>query len=435
MTSASHICTGADELRTLFRSHGGRRLDAADVGRAGRAHPRHRARRPRRDAQHAAVVAARETCAARRILDAGCGTGRALDRGCAARRATWSAIDLSPTLVELARERAPRRSRARAQSTFTVGDMLDPALGRFDYVVAMDQPDPLRRAGHRAHDGRPGRDAPTIAILFTFAPRTPALTVMHAVGRLFPRGDRAPAIAPISRRTLRAALRRSTRLSKRWQHRRAAAASPAASTYRRHWRLTPRMNRRVQRSFGERLDAARAPLAAVRRRGDRGAAAVAAAAAVAVSGHGRHGRRAADRHAQSRDDRRARRPALLVVADVSLPLVFAPFRALIGFRSDNHRSVLGWRRVPYIWMGTLLQFGGFAIMPFALLVLSGDTTGPIWVGQFGAALAFLAGRRGPAYDADRRPRAGDRPCAASARARASSRSCMRCCCSAWRSAR
>ncbi len=63
---------------------------------------------------------------------------------------------------------------------------------------------------------------------------------------------------------------------------------------------------------------------------------------------------------------------LLVSLMVSLPLVFAPFRVLIGFRSDNHRSVLGWRRVPYIWMGTLVQFGGFAIMPFALLVLSGD---------------------------------------------------------------
>ena len=75
---------------------------------------------------------------------------------------------------------------------------------------------------------------------------------------------------------------------------------------------------------------------------------------------------------------------------VSLPLVFAPFRALIGFRSDNHRSVLGWRRVPYIWMGTLLQFGGLAIMPFALLVLSGDTAMVRQsIGQIGAALAFL----------------------------------------------
>ncbi|MCA0304211.1 MAG: BCD family MFS transporter [Proteobacteria bacterium] len=82
-------------------------------------------------------------------------------------------------------------------------------------------------------------------------------------------------------------------------------------------------------------------------------------------------------------------PTWLVALMVSLPLTFAPFRALVGFRSDTHRSVLGWRRVPYIWMGTLLQFGGFAIMPFALLVLSGDTHGPAWIGEAGAALAFL----------------------------------------------
>ena len=82
-------------------------------------------------------------------------------------------------------------------------------------------------------------------------------------------------------------------------------------------------------------------------------------------------------------------PAWLVAVMISLPLVFAPFRALVGFRSDTHRSVLGWRRVPYIWMGTLLQFGGLAIMPFALIVLSGDTNGPIVFGQIGAALAFL----------------------------------------------
>ena len=82
--------------------------------------------------------------------------------------------------------------------------------------------------------------------------------------------------------------------------------------------------------------------------------------------------------------------AWLVSLMVALPLLVAPFRALIGFRSDTHRSVLGWRRVPYIWIGTLLQFGGLAIMPFALLVLSGD-------GQLGRpgsassapALAFL----------------------------------------------
>ncbi|MET0220911.1 MAG: BCD family MFS transporter [Tardiphaga sp.] len=81
--------------------------------------------------------------------------------------------------------------------------------------------------------------------------------------------------------------------------------------------------------------------------------------------------------------------AWLVSLMVSLPLVFAPFRVLIGYRSDNHRSVLGWRRVPYIWMGSLLQFGGFAVLPFALLVLSGTGEYPPVYGQFGAALAFI----------------------------------------------
>ena len=82
-------------------------------------------------------------------------------------------------------------------------------------------------------------------------------------------------------------------------------------------------------------------------------------------------------------------PAWLVGLMVSLPLLFAPFRALIGYKSDNHKSVLGWRRVPYMWFGTLMQFGGFAIMPFALILLSGDTNGPMWIGQAGAALAFI----------------------------------------------
>ena len=85
-------------------------------------------------------------------------------------------------------------------------------------------------------------------------------------------------------------------------------------------------------------------------------------------------------------------PASLVSVMIALPLVFAPLRALIGFRSDRHTSALGWRRVPYIWMGTLLQFGGLAIMPFALLVLSGggqSSQAPAWVGQLGAAIAFL----------------------------------------------
>lgn len=82
-------------------------------------------------------------------------------------------------------------------------------------------------------------------------------------------------------------------------------------------------------------------------------------------------------------------PAWLVASMVALPMLFAPFRALIGFRSDHHRSAIGWRRVPYLWMGSLLQFGGLAIMPFALLLLSGDGNAPVWLARAAAALAFL----------------------------------------------
>lgn len=83
-------------------------------------------------------------------------------------------------------------------------------------------------------------------------------------------------------------------------------------------------------------------------------------------------------------------PASIVSLMVALPIVFAPVRAFIGHRSDTHRSHLGWRRVPYIWIGTMLQFGGFAIMPFALLVLTGDGMAATpYAGEVGAALAFL----------------------------------------------
>ncbi|WP_342076969.1 PucC family protein [Yoonia sp. SS1-5] len=85
-------------------------------------------------------------------------------------------------------------------------------------------------------------------------------------------------------------------------------------------------------------------------------------------------------------------PATLVACMLALPLVFAPFRTLIGYKSDTHVSALGLRRVPYIWKGTLCQFGGFAVMPFALLVLSGygdAVDAPRWIGYCSAGLAFL----------------------------------------------
>jgi BCD family chlorophyll transporter-like MFS transporter len=83
-------------------------------------------------------------------------------------------------------------------------------------------------------------------------------------------------------------------------------------------------------------------------------------------------------------------PASLVAIMLAIPLLAAPFRALVGFKSDTHRSILGWRRVPFLWGGTMVQFAGLSIMPFALLVLSdGPRVGPSWIGHAGTALAFL----------------------------------------------
>jgi magnesium-protoporphyrin O-methyltransferase len=134
-----------------------------------------------------------------RVLDAGCGTG-ALAVELAHRGAQVIAIDLSPTLIELARQRLPPLQND-GQIEFRVGDMLDPALGHFNYVVAMDslihyRSDDIIRVLHGL------ADRTKHSILFTFAPRTPALSLMHAVGRMFPRGDRAPAIEPVRPRTI-----------------------------------------------------------------------------------------------------------------------------------------------------------------------------------------------------------------------------------------
>ncbi len=82
--------------------------------------------------------------------------------------------------------------------------------------------------------------------------------------------------------------------------------------------------------------------------------------------------------------------ASLVAVMIALPVLIAPFRALLGFRSDNHRSSIGWKRIPYLWFGSLWQFGGLAIMPFALLVLTGDVVHDVpFAGEVIAALAFL----------------------------------------------
>ncbi|MFG6432002.1 magnesium protoporphyrin IX methyltransferase [Roseateles sp. LYH14W] len=131
----------------------------------------------------------------RRLLDAGCGTG-ALAVEAARRGADVLAIDLSPTLVDLARERQPVFSSG-GRIDFRSGDMLDPALGEFDHVVGMDSLIHYEPAD--AVEVIAGLAARTRhSLLFTFAPSSPALEVFKAVGKLFPRGNRSPSIVPVA---------------------------------------------------------------------------------------------------------------------------------------------------------------------------------------------------------------------------------------------
>jgi magnesium-protoporphyrin O-methyltransferase len=150
-----------------------------------------------------------------RLLDAGCGSGM-LAVEAAKRGAQVVAIDVAPTLIALARERAPKDLSSSID--FRVGDMLAPHLGRFDYIVAMDSlihyraQDMVRALSQLA--GRAGR-----GVLFTFAPRTPALAAMHAIGRLFPRGERAPAIEPVAEQRVRRLLSQAPELQAWREHR------------------------------------------------------------------------------------------------------------------------------------------------------------------------------------------------------------------------
>jgi magnesium-protoporphyrin O-methyltransferase len=139
-----------------------------------------------------------------RVLDAGCGTG-ALSVEVACRGALVLGVDIANGLVDIAEKRAPA-FLGHGRIDWHVGDMLDPALGEFDHIVAMDSlihysakdmVDTLRKLARRTRG----------SILFTFAPYTPMLGAMHSVGKLFPRGNRSPAIVPVSEARLRERLR------------------------------------------------------------------------------------------------------------------------------------------------------------------------------------------------------------------------------------
>lgn len=127
-----------------------------------------------------------------RVLDAGCGAGQ-MTAELAARGAEVVAVDISPSLVEIAQRRLAPDLAGRV--TFRSGDMLDPVLGRFDHVMAMDSliyytDADIARALKTLGERTSGR------VVFTVAPRTPLLMTMWRVGQLFPRSDRSPTMVP-----------------------------------------------------------------------------------------------------------------------------------------------------------------------------------------------------------------------------------------------
>ncbi|MEM6678998.1 MAG: magnesium protoporphyrin IX methyltransferase [Pseudomonadota bacterium] len=138
-----------------------------------------------------------EDLTGRRILDAGCGTGT-LSQALAARGADVVAIDIAPKLVAIANARADDvlDPSAAARIDWRSGDMLDPELGGFDHVVAMDSlihyrqhdmADAIARLAERTGE----------SMVITYAPRTRLLAAMHFAGTMFPKSDRSPRIEPV----------------------------------------------------------------------------------------------------------------------------------------------------------------------------------------------------------------------------------------------
>lgn len=154
-----------------------------------------------RDAMRSQLLAwLPEDLSGKRVLDAGCGPGQ-LSIEAARRGAEVVGVDLSPTLLDHARQRIAQEAFPGSVELIP-GDMLSSASGQFDHVVAMDSlihypskeiVEALARLAAQARH----------SVVFTVAPRTMLLTMMHAAGSLFPRGDKAPAIEPVSERVIR----------------------------------------------------------------------------------------------------------------------------------------------------------------------------------------------------------------------------------------
>ena len=125
------------------------------------------------------------------VLDAGCGTG-AIACELARRGAQVTAVDISPSLIDIARKRMPRHLSDRI--SWRAGDMCG-GDDSYDHILAMDS-----LIYYSAADIADvlGRMAPRLRgrFVFTVAPRTPLLMAMWRLGRLFPRSDRAPTMVP-----------------------------------------------------------------------------------------------------------------------------------------------------------------------------------------------------------------------------------------------
>jgi magnesium-protoporphyrin O-methyltransferase len=129
-----------------------------------------------------------------KVLDAGCGTGQ-LSEELALRGCQVVAADISPSLVSVARSRIPNHLHKNIE--FISGDMVDPKLGNFDYVVAMDSLIYYRKkdltsllvelSSRTSH-----------SIYFTLAPKTMLLMMMWYLGKIAPKGDRSPVMVPQS---------------------------------------------------------------------------------------------------------------------------------------------------------------------------------------------------------------------------------------------
>ncbi|MDA9689099.1 magnesium protoporphyrin IX methyltransferase [Betaproteobacteria bacterium] len=155
-------------------------------------------RKGRERMQHHILERFGENLSGKSVLDAGCGTGN-LAMDLVTRNANVVAVDISPSLIKIARERFSRNDQCKhdGELKFVWGDMLDPSFGDFDHIVLMDSTIHYKSANAIALVNELCKRA-NESIIFTFVPLTPLLAVKFALGKFFPKSERAPAVEPSS---------------------------------------------------------------------------------------------------------------------------------------------------------------------------------------------------------------------------------------------